>query len=215
MTKLTTTDAGDDKPKKYTKREIERLFEKLKKALNNWVDGTLAAGQAYVELQQAAPEKLEKVKELFAYLPPVLWADLEKVGNGVLHHVLVRDASATGECLRRLPFSQQTQVMEKGAEMLTADGSTLIVHPMNMTSSIRKQLFHKGAIRDKAAQRAYLEAQKLKVSVKRGQCLTPRLQIGAKGEMVFPDGSYISKAEAARSMTMNYLLDLMKLKSNK
>lgn len=123
------------------------------------------AEEGFVEAAKVYCEAIDKygddARKRFAAACPRIssstWRCLERLGSGNLDARLLMTSSCGAAALRRIPGPMQTAAIDKGVEVLIANGETLIVQIDNLTPAQARQVFSNDHIRDIAAQRAWLE----------------------------------------------------------
>jgi hypothetical protein len=89
------------------------------------------------------------------------------VANKTMHPDLLFLSGTVKSVLKKLPYSEQTRILEAGkVEVLSSDGTVLNVALDDLTEVQRKLVFNNGSIRSISAQKAYIESQKIEQQIK-------------------------------------------------
>jgi len=176
----------------------EKMFEKF---VDDWVKGQqhiLAASKLYVK---ALDEKLverewfyEKAKGLVARRTLRI---AEAIGRGLMNH-RVLSAGKHAAKIRKLPYDLQTKVLDGCMfEFLTADGSHKMECPRDCEDLVARQMFAVDHIRNLAEQKAWIEAEKVKLKIADVEHVVP-YEIKKKGILVTKPNTFITTEELKR-----------------
>lgn len=141
-----------------TKRAIDQFRELFATGIEKIHD----AAKVYVEAIDADEEAANEFKAAFPGIPHGAWAGFEAVGRGWLDRRLLWGGGNAAGALKRLPLSQQSKSLDRGVEVLAADGSALLVKVEDMTNAQIKQAFASDHLRNLSEQRAWLESKRQK-----------------------------------------------------
>jgi hypothetical protein len=127
--------------------------------------------RVYARMLDAYPDTARDMfAEAFPGNSPEQWSIFEAIGRDNMDVRLLDGAYAPyRHHLRRLPIATQRLALDGGVEVLTVDKGMLRVKVAHLTPDQAKQVFHGRTIRDEAAQRAWIEAQRSRAYVR-----TPR-----------------------------------------
>ena len=140
---------------KIAKIDPKQTAERIKQAL---VTGFEEASKIWVEYLDAGGDAVECAKELPLDAPAL--AVLEEVGRGEVDLGVYLLPIHTQRHLRRLPASEQRQILKDGVEVLASDGSSLRVSVGDLTREQASVVFGgSSGIRSLPSQRAYIESK--------------------------------------------------------
>lgn len=129
-------------------------------ALASVAEAGLEAARIYVEAIDSGVVTRKDFRELSPNIANAFLNDVESLGRGLMDPRLLTASGGAANRVRRLPTkSQQTEVLDKGVEVLTKDGSMLTVKCENLTTDQVRQVFAGDHVRDAAGQKAYIESQ--------------------------------------------------------
>lgn len=138
----------------------------------------------YVEFIGAYPEmKVFFIQECGLRSTDLL--QMERVGRGKLHPLLVDKSGVGFQKLRQCAYSDQAKYLGQPVDLLLQNGDVLKVQVSDLTKEQAAQVFNFGSIRDLAGQRAYIENETrtttLKIAQKRAPYTVTKqgLRIGA------------------------------------
>ncbi len=139
---------------------VKSPVSEFKSAWINGMQEILKACKIYVAAIDENPEVKQEFQEAFPKISDCAWARIERVGREQMHYLLLCDSSPAADKIRKLPYSEQKQILEGGIEVLTSTGDRLKIKAENLTREQVKQVIASDHIRDVAAQKAYIESQK-------------------------------------------------------
>jgi hypothetical protein len=120
----------------------------------------MTAAESYAAAIDTDPAAKQAFREEFPDFSPTFWARIEAVGRHQLDQRLLYGAHPAERHLRRLAYSEQKHALDHGVEVLV-DGSEMLIHVDRLTPFQSKMVFGPTGIRDLAAQKAWLESEKL------------------------------------------------------
>ena len=140
-----------------TRPDYINLFEIALKDLKNSLSNAAAIYGKALEKDPRARENFERCfpnhREFFN--------KLEAFYKGMIREDVFFIGGEVGEKIRRLPMPAQTELVEKGVELLTADGNHMIVRADTITPFQARQIIsNNGTIRNLKQQKAWMESQK-------------------------------------------------------
>ena len=142
------------------KQVVKSKIEMFKKHFSAGLKNMQEACEVYVECIDENIENKQKFIDSLPEIPSGAWVTFELIGRKQIHKKLIYGGGKAQAELRRLPYSCQEDVLENGVELLLKNNDTMKILPENMTKDQVKQCFDKGAIRDLAAQKAFIESKK-------------------------------------------------------
>lgn len=168
------------------------------------IAGVKSAEQA---IQQTASIYLEAITKDPAFrdwiaeeVPEVsggIWRTLELVGRGQLDARIAAGGCPYGNKLRRLPISEQRQVLDGTVPLLTTNGDTLQVRLEALMPKQADQVFAPGHVRSLAEQRAWIEDRaRDAAAVKSARNIQP-VEIDKKRRRIIVNGVTLTAADLA------------------
>ena len=161
------------------KKESPKSLQAFGEAFTTHMDG----GMEQIEL--AAKAYPDEAPEYFQHklrpgVPSRVWNNMLRVGRGWLHRDLLFSSSPAAGALSVCPIEVQRKYLKPGATFMVAvgGGDHLQISFDNLQPVQVRQIFEHGKVRDLAAQRAWLEAEKTKVDIARASART----LAAAGE---------------------------------
>jgi hypothetical protein len=139
---------------------FEMQFEKFKEAWSQGMTSLVAACVVFVETIDAIPDGRKLFVEALPEIPHGMWNRFESVGRGHLHPKLFFETGASYGKLIQYPISEQKKAIERGVDVLSADGTTLIIQIKNLTPEQTKQVFDYNHVRSIPEQKAWIESCK-------------------------------------------------------
>ena len=107
-------------------------------ALASVAEAGLEAARIYVEAIDSGVVTRKDFRELSPNITNAFLNDIESLGRGLMDPRLLTASGGAANRVRRLPTkSQQTEVLDKGVEVLTKDGSMLTVKCENRSEERR------------------------------------------------------------------------------
>ena len=184
---------------------IRTKFAEFEKAFTAGIEGIVKASEVYVSALDADPRNADLFKKHFEKLvPSASWSNFEAIGRKWIHPRLVLGSVGGGgkhTMIKRLPYSVQERIFDgERFEMLTADGDTLKVDITEVTPEQCEQMLDKGGIRGMAAQKSWLDAQKVKAK-EAGEAVEVMPYVVCGGKVRFRRGVELSRAELKRLLS--------------
>jgi len=142
------------------KMTTRKSIDEFKKTWILGMESLLNSSKIYVKSIDADKNAKELFREAFPKLSNTAWSRIESVGRGQMHYTLLCDTSPSAEKVRKLPYSDQQNVIEYGVEVLATDGTVLKVKAENLTADMSKQAIAMDHVRDISEQKAYIESRK-------------------------------------------------------
>ena len=131
-----------------------------KRILDALAGGLTEAARIYREYVEHGGDVMALRAE--ARISTAAWRHLDAVALGrVDPRVFLAANASTASALAALPVHMQQQVCDEGVEVLSVDGTALRVNVADLTVEQARMVFGMGAVRDLAAQRAYLESERV------------------------------------------------------
>lgn len=167
---------------------IEGKLSQCKSLITSGITAIKEAGNLIVSLMDDDKLTTEQIVEAFGVGGNrTLILSLEKIGRSELRPELLFSPMAAATPMRRLPFSEQSRLIENGyVELLVInDGKTDILNaPLTSLNSLQiKQVFGVGYVRSVEDQRVWLVGQTTVNKIR--QSSPPTYEV-KKGELVFP-----------------------------
>ena len=142
-------------------RPMETLKNLIRKGMELTGEGLAMAGEAYVEAVDNYPGFKEKFIDEHKSIDSSYWKLIEKLGRKQIHPRLMFGAGKVYSAVRKLPYSDQTIVSEKGFTLLVNAGETLKVSLDAITDKQVDQGIIRGRLASLDEQRAYIESYKV------------------------------------------------------
>ena len=162
------------------KSEIEGTYKEITSLLMDGIGSWVSAGKIVVNLIDEGNNTIQGISEK-CNIPAIIITKLEKLGRGLLLPELLLATYPAASSVQRLSAPIQKQVIDGGVEVLIESGESLHVKAENLTPLQCKQVFDAGAIRPVAAQRAWVESEKMESSIRAVKTVTAPYEVrGAK-----------------------------------
>lgn len=145
-------------------------FGSIEQALDAWWE-LFSVGLAKIEeacriyaaALDAFPEARKAFMARFPRISPDMLANFELVGRGQWDARVIDGIYApVHHILRRLPISQQRELLDHGVDVLTVDSGMLRVQITDLSPDQIHQVFRGRIVRTEAQQRAWIEDQRSK-----------------------------------------------------
>lgn len=176
----------------------ENLFEKI---MDEWSKGCkhiLAAAKLYVKALNENPANREVFyKKAKGKVQRSTFRALEAVGRDLRDYRLLSgfDCGPHAAKIKKLPRDLQEKVLDGCMfEFLTVDGSPQMVLLRDTEDWIAKQMFANGGIRNLPEQKAWLEAEKVRLKLAEVEHTVP-YEIKKKGVLIPKANTFIKNEE--------------------
>ena len=166
--------------------QLNDSTRRFAEALQRGVDAFVEAGRIVAQEVDKDPKFPEKVAEQTnGDIPAVLVRRFEKLGRGqVIPQFLLHWDKPGIKKLRRFTPDLQARYLKEGIEVLVDKGEHLLINPLHMTKLQAQQVFDCDEIRSVPEQRAWLEGEKMTLSITQTEKAEPAYKL-AKGQIVF------------------------------
>lgn len=168
IAQTTTQQAGEDLPNDKSECSKSSNISKLRELLIGAVESIVEASKIVLTLIDSNRMDLSDISTE-AGIPRSLVDSLERVGRNKLCPELVFCDSPGKRALRRLPHDLQEKYLKEPVQVLIFNGATpepLKVQVDNLTREQACQVFDGKRVRDLSGQRAWLEAFRIRSTVK-------------------------------------------------
>jgi len=176
-------------------------IDEFRTAFAAGINGIVKAGEIYVEAIDVDPAIADTFRAEFAdCIPASAWSQFEAVGRKWIHPKMIMGGMtdrAKAVHVKRLPYSTQERIFNRERfDLLTGDGTILKIDMLEATRDQVAQLCDGSAIRSIPAQKAWLEARK----VKEAQTVKPEVMpyTIAGGKVLFRKGTELTRQEIKR-----------------
>jgi hypothetical protein len=141
---------------------VESVRQLIEEAMRRSAELFMAAAQALVVLISAQPTARKELEE--AGVSPFLLNNLIRLSAGQIHPKLLTASGRPAMKLKTLPLAIQTEVVERGVEVLSPNKTDhRVISLADMTPEQAKQAFDRSGIRSLAAQRTWIEATEVRL----------------------------------------------------
>lgn len=168
--------------------------------LSLWMKDFLKQGQQiarrYVAAVDRDPTFYDFLIVQYPDIPSQYWRRIERVGRGQLDVRIVAGNASWGNKLEKLPLSDQKRALDDRLPLLLENGDVLHVSVSDIRQRQADQLFAFDHIRDLAAQRAFIENQKLEEEKKRVKT-TDSAHVGVAGADFLVGGKLVPRKKLA------------------
>lgn len=147
-----------------TKNKLNSFVELIAQGIACWQK----AGEIVVELIDEDGMTVEDVAAASQYLTCDIVGRFEQMGRKQLLPSLLTADYPAAKYLARLPYSEQERLAAGQVELLLLNNGNVEIlkcQTQNLTSQQCRQVFHRGAVRDPGAQRAFLESERERLSI--------------------------------------------------
>ena len=145
--------------KQVIKTQAAELANLINQGMSCWVK----AGEILVGMLDNENMTIEQVGDITDIQSSIL-TRFEQLGRKQLVPKLLVASYPAARSLQKLPYSEQTRLIDSSVEVLTSDGDKLNISIKNLTPSQCRQVFGQSSVRDVAGQRAWVESRKVKKS---------------------------------------------------
>lgn len=170
----------------------ESKTNRFKNLIQDGIDAWVQAGEIIVDLIDNDGRTVADVAHE-AGLSANIVGKFEQLGRRQLMPYLLLGGFPAAQKMMSIPYSDQRRLKDETVSVLvqseSGEWTDLQVSPKNLTSAQSRQVFNRGEIRDGAAQRAYIETERMKRKVKDIKTL-PYSIIGK--EVVFEAGARLT-----------------------
>jgi hypothetical protein len=143
---------------------VSTIYQEIAQAIAKGIDSWIHAGELIKSAIDEQGETSKSIAEAIQ-IPVRVIGQLEKIGRKLIRPDLLLACYPAASALMRLPYSLQTSAIEDGVDLLVDESDSLKVKAENLTSCQVKQVFDGSSVRSLAAQKAYIEDLRIKVSI--------------------------------------------------
>jgi len=145
---------------KLEANKIDEFKELITVGIQSWVK----AGELIVQILDNCEASLHEISDQTCLSIGIL-SRFEQLGRKqIIPELLIAEYPASSKLIK-LPYSEQSRLINGTVEVLTNNGESLFIDSKNLTPSQCKQVFSGSTIRDLPAQRAWIESNKRKSSM--------------------------------------------------
>lgn len=141
-------------------RNINNDIAEVRRLISAGIEAWIQAGQIVAQAVDADPLWIDKACEADKSLSHEILHRFDQIGRKQIVPSLLLNDSPGFKRLRKLPYPIQAKYASQPVELLTADGSTLLVDVQNLTPRQARQVFASDRVRSLAEQRAFMEDAK-------------------------------------------------------
>lgn len=147
------------------KTKVDQAIKQFAAAMADSANAIAKAGTIYHTAITEHPSARQAFAQAMPGIPSALWANLSRVGSGALNPKLLTDCTPGARALCYCDPLTQDLYLTGPVTVAVGNGDTMKISIDKMTSEQARQVFHNGAVRDVAEQRAWIETQKTRAAI--------------------------------------------------
>lgn len=149
------------------KQKVEFAIKQFSAAMADSANAIATAGRIYYEAIKDHPSARQAFAQAMPGIPSALWANLARVGSGALNAKLLTDCTPGARALCYCDPETQSRYIAEPVAVAVGGGDKMLIATDKLTSEQVRQVFHNGAVRDLAEQRAWIETQKTRAAIQK------------------------------------------------
>ena len=188
---------------KTKERKINDHINAFRSGMVDSAEAIKTAAKHYYEALRIDPIARDMFTEQFPTVSSQTWSGMIRIASGEMDHRLLFDATPGARALTHCDATTQSLYINKPIPVCCGNGDTILVQLDKMTSEQTRQVFNRGAIRDIAEQRAWIETQKTRAHI----VSKPKID---KANDVFVKGAHlhVGKLKLSRAELLRYLAQM-------
>jgi hypothetical protein len=194
-------------PKKHevaTPAVVVNAIERFREAFKDSAEKLAKAAEVYYAAIIEHPTARDAFAKAFPQIPSSFWANMARVGSGEMDCRLLLDATPGGRALTYCDSATQAHYLANPVPMAVVGagkGDSMLVSIDKMTSEQCRQVFNRGAVRDLAEQRAWIETQKTRAAIVNPPAVDPVNDVFVKGGLLHVGGVKLDRKQLLKYLT--------------
>ena len=179
-------------------RKIQEHIEGVKLAMTDSAKAITVAAQHYYDALKLNPKARDLFNDAFPTVSSQTWSGFIRIASGEMDCRLLFDATPAARALTYCDSDTQAHYLDNPVPVSCGNGDTILVQLDKMTSEQARQVFNRGAVRDIAEQRAWIETQKTRKNIICNPTVDKANEVFVKGAHLHVGSLKLSRAELLR-----------------